>query len=372
VSPKRGAVRQAGFTLVEVLVAIAIFAVLCTMVFSLVGTSLSIFRDGERTRELYEIGPGILDSIAEDLRGLASGGIRTERPREARLLVDRDADRETRLRLVRTLGRDAADRIFRLAGTGAKPTEVIDLRSDLAEALDGRHRATGGFVEVAYALRPMTDRGGREIAGASALVKGIRTPVGGAESLFSDSFDSGAGAPLALATVVEGVLLFEVECWGPETRSFDAPAGQGGAEPVWDSTRASLGDFRWHVGRESANDPADDVFPRRVLLRLVLDRPEDRTQGTFLSRALLASDTDFRADDASRLPSAGDPFPYVKIGPEWIRLGARSARDGAAKIVERGARGTVAGPHAAGAPIRSGIPFETVVEIAAPREPLER
>jgi len=360
-----------GFTLAEVLVAIAIFAVLSTMLFSLVGTSLSIFRDGERSRELYEIGPGVLDSVAEDLRGLASGGRRTERSPDLLLVLDRDGSRDPRLRLVRTLGRDAADRRFRLAGTGVEPKETIDLRSAPAAADEGKLRASGGFVEVAYALRPMTDASGAVIPGTSVLVRGIRSPIGGPGSFFSDEFDPDPAAGLALFPVVDGVLRFDVACWGPETRSWDGAGADGGPEPIWDSSRARLRDFRLHVGDESAADPRDDVFPRRVRVALVLDRPDDRASGTFLAKPLGAGESTLAADDAKRVPAAGDPDPWVKIGAEWIRVGSRGPGN-EVKLVERGGRGTEAASHAAGAPIRVGVGFECVVEIASPREPALR
>jgi prepilin-type N-terminal cleavage/methylation domain-containing protein len=364
-------VRDGGFTLTEVLVAVAIFAVLSTMLFSLVGTSLSLFRDGERSRELYEVGPGILDSIAEDLRGLASGGLRTERSADLLFVLDRDEEKRTRLRFVRTLGRDAADGQFRTAGTGAKPTEVIDLRSDALAAEERRLRATGGFVEVAYAFRPMLDEAGKAIPGTLELVKGIRSPIGGNDSLFAADFDASVAGGLALFPIVDGILHFEAACWGPETRSWDASAQSGGAESVWDSSRGRLRDFRWYAGEASEKDPRDDVFPRRVRLSLVLDRPGDRAAGTFLSRALGSGESTLNADDAKRLPAAGDPEPWIKVGSEWIRVGARGAGN-EVRLVERGGRGTLAERHEPGSPIRVGIAFESVIEISSPREPETR
>lgn len=367
----RPAARDGGFTLAEVLVAIAIFAVLSTMLFSLVGTSLSIFRDGERSRELYEVGPGVLDSIAEDLRSLASGGVRTERREDLRLLLDRDSDELPRLRLVRTLGRDLADLTFRLAGTGASPKDVIDLRGDVAAAEEGRLRATGGFVEIAYALRPAKDDAGAPVPGTHELVRGIRSPVGGKDSLFSGDFDAAEESGLPLFSVADGVLHFEVLCWSSQTSSWQALEKDGGPDPVWDSTRGRLREFRWYAGGASEADPKDDVFPRRVRLRLVLDRPADRTAGTFLSRALGSGESALQADDAARLPAAGDPEPWIKVGSEWIRVGSRGTGN-EIRLVERGGRGTQATSHERGVPIRVGIAFESIVEIAAPREPESR
>ena len=84
---------QRGFTLIEVLAATALFAVLGTMLFQMVQGGMDLWGRGERVRDGEERATAVLDLLTEDLRHLWCGsGGRGEQP--ARFLVQWLVDEE--------------------------------------------------------------------------------------------------------------------------------------------------------------------------------------------------------------------------------------------------------------------------------------
>ena len=141
-----------GFTLVELLVAIALLATLGTFLVQLVRGCFRMYSEGDRRGDLYHTALHVLEMLEDDLLAIHPGP-------EGRLLLQTDAFEGRRgagdgffLRLVRTApGGEQAHPHLRHAGTapGAKESwdggaPPIEDRATLAPPT--------GLVEVVYAL----------------------------------------------------------------------------------------------------------------------------------------------------------------------------------------------------------------------------
>jgi len=350
---------SAGFTLLELLVALGIFMVVATLLYGMVGTALSLWQGGEEKREIYESAQAILSRISSDLRSFHAGGMTLHAREEQRLLGDRDSQGRPRLRLVRTLS-SAEKSATRLAGAAASPTEYLDLDHDAEELREGRLRPPGGLEEVLYALLPQEDLdpGGvpAQPSGVLVLLRGIRSPVGGGGSLFLDPELDDREVLLAHARpLVHGVLHAEFRYASGGAFGL----GSGFDDETWDSTRGLLGDFRLYRGEDSVSEPRDDVFPTAIEVTLVLERPGQQARTTRLVRPLTGTDRSLSVADPGIFRRSDASNPYAKVGDEWIEIGSVSGRQVAVKT--RGVRGTSPRAHPAGTTVRVGFTFRTVV-----------
>jgi hypothetical protein len=219
----------------------------------------------------------------------------------------------------------------------------------------------GEWVLVAW---PAGDREGAYLE----IRSGIR--LGGATSAAADGmaasvFDEGAldkPATLLAATrvIASGVLHAEFRYWSQFTVSGTEPAGRGGPETCWDSARAGLfaavpqhpvNRFTLDLDATSLADPLDDVFPARVEIVLVVDRPPEDVVCAILAETVDADDTELVVDYPERLPYS-EASRFVKIGGEWMQY---SRLDGRRLLgVKRGVRGTAARDHLARERIHGG------------------
>ena len=349
---------QRAFTLVELLAATALFAVLGTMLFQMVQGGMELSARGQRVRELEERALAVMDLMAEDLRhvwcGVGGAGEQTARFQLESQPLARDdhgalLGQTALLRFSRLLYEQRSLSWLRKAGErpGASGSAVLAGREVAAELLP-----TGGLAESLYtcALVPGAD--------LPVLMRLSRSPLGGPGSLLAAEIVDQErrllwdGVPL-----VDRVLHFAVHCWAPQTVAWDVASTADGApaSSTWDSTR----------GPASLLDGRDDVFPPAVRIELVLD-PYDESR---LSAAQLADDL---GADASRLRLTsgrlgGDDRapPFVWIDGEWLAV---QRRVGDELVVDRGQRGTVAASHKRGSPVRTGQLFERVVLLAGARE----
>jgi type II secretory pathway pseudopilin PulG len=376
--------RSAGFTLLELLVATGVLTVLGTAVVVILRGGIKTWRRGETRRESFEVAQAVLGQLQDDLGAATidpdtSFGGRTV---EAVFFGDRDASGRSFVTLVRTIRGESESTITGNAGSAIGGDARIDYRDDMKKAIDGRLRATGGLMEIAYTM------GERGTPDEEVLFRGIRTPIGGRTSFFAvpQFFHAPLpGMPAPKETPPEGVALlrafashvlyFELLYATPysTTWALDVPprkdGGASGPLTYWDSTRSMppAGEpdpkiFGTYVDKSSAADPRDDILPPRVKVTLVVREGEAAESSTMLLQELNPTATSFVVAEPDRVPKPG----FVFLDEEWIEVDdATGAR---VHVKARGARSTQPAAHRSGAEVVVGRTFEAVVPLAAARE----
>lgn len=362
---------KSGFTLVEVLAATALFAVLGFMLFQLVQGAMDVQGRGERVADLEERADGVLELLAEDLRHTWCGvGGTSEQDarflcsfRPAKLSPEGGEQWTTLLRFTRLL--HEARSLAWLRGAGDVPgAQGV---ASLAGVEDPRTlQPTGGLAESLYTTALLPG------AALPSLVRRVRTPIGGPGSLLNPQLAMQEGRLLEGALrLAEGVLYFELAGWTPGTTMWDAlDASDRPASVVWDSTRALVppGDQAFPYGRhpDSLLDGRDDLFPPLVRITLVLDPFQGRGVGAPGRLATDVSEDLAQIELRSTTWAGDDQTPAMLwIEGEWMEV---RSREGRTYSVMRGARGTQPQPHAAGAVVRVGETFTRVVRLPASRE----
>ncbi len=341
------------FTLVELLLALGLFAILVVALIRLLDTSLRIWDSAETNRDLLEMSSSVIELLSEDLQSV-EGGPRGDLVGEwVRFDTDHDGTRGApmmRLRLVRQAS--AAD-LLRL-GSG--------------EQQDPRAR---GLLEVCWALLP-EPRAERDARSVGWLWRGARA-VGDQDSasFFQPDFFDAAGkpAPGSLCEVTGGVLWFEA--WYACQTSVLHDGWSLGADLAdcassWDAWTRSRPDPELHFYNQSAAGAgsADElpVLPRRMLVTLEFERASERKFRTRLARAVDPESKRIAVVDTDRLPQAGS---FVLVDEEWMQI--LSAGSGEVSV-KRGERGTLPAAHEPGALLHHGtrsareIPFPMLRE----------
>jgi prepilin-type N-terminal cleavage/methylation domain-containing protein len=356
--------RRAGFTLLELLTAAALFSILGVMLFQMVRSAMDVWGTGERNRELYERATTAFDLLATDLRDGWAGTPSAGQPAE--LLCTwraEDLDQDGRpdrfvplLRFTRLCHEERSlEWLARAGDTAGGEQAVTGLQPQDSKTL----RPTGGLAESLYTTVQRTG------AALPSLVRSVRAPAGGERSLLDPEL---ADKPDRLAqgssVVIDDVLFFGVEFWGPATRGWEP---DGGALSAWDSTRGVLppGDTGFPYGvAGSLGDTSDDVWPRLIRLTLVLDRSQGATTAGKLADPVGADGRRIKLAGAALLHDEQTP-EYLLVEQEW--MGVMSI-EGDEVAVRRGARGSVAAAHSEGATVRAGRSFHRVLELPVGRE----
>lgn len=345
--------RRAGFTLVELLLAVGLFTILLVALMRLVDTSLGIWRRTDESRELSELGNAVMDLLAADVHALEGG-------RRGDLLADWrpfDLDRDgipgapaQRLRLVRQVG---AAELERLA-PGAR-----------------RETFERGLVEVGWALLPgVADTPDERALGT--LVRGARL-LGDADTLsfFDAGFFGPSGKPVpgSLYEIAGGVLWFET-WYATQTTILHAGWTLGDelahCSASWDAWNRARPDGELSLlnlppgGMPKAKDVA--LLPRRIRVALELERPRDLRTRTRLATAANVEDGTLLVRDGRRLPAAG---ALILVDDEWMRV---VSVDGERVAVERGQRATRATTHAAEALVHHGWRLVREIPVDMTRE----
>lgn len=371
--------RQRGFTLIELVTAIAIFSILAGMLFQMIRNGLDIWSIGEGQRASLEKGSSVLEEIAADLRMVRADSPHGAPGAPVRMVsdygfFDLNLDDATdsvlqRLRFVRSCPEERFDEWIRRAGDmpGGKGAS-----SDVSHDANLIAAAPGGLAEVAYATVAVSSK--TADIGLLTLYRLFRTPIGGEGSLFEDQLYN---EPKALAKagvpLCGNVLYLGFEFWSRDTRSWeDVPNGGTGPLTSWDSTRAlllepddSFNSFALARSAASLEETGDDVFPRRVRITLVLERDQDEAAVMTLTRAVTTSATSLIVDTLKPLPARKPARAFVKVEGEWVEW---NSKDGHEIKVTRGVRSTGPVPHAIGAKVHVGKTFQKIVEIPVFRE----
>ncbi len=370
-----------GMTLLEILVAFAVFVLLIGALVSLTNLSLNTWTDGEDRKDAYDRGQVVLGQISSDLRNLyteneyQNSGNKKLMP--AAFLGDTDSNGAGRLRFVR--GGDA-DRI------GVPPSK--DLKQITPSML------YGDFWEVVYV---MDSDGSR-----NTLWRGVRYfDRETSWSLFrTGKVDPTTGSYFRRYAVPleRGVLHLGFRYWTAGTKTWmeagsryftcrtaahrslvqldregECPvcgkklvqkrvSRRESPSLVWDSTRRELKSFRYYRKNKDLNN-ADFLYPEIIQITLVVESQTSEIRGARLAQALGKDDMVVRLTDTSGLR---DPPDYVKIGSEWIAYSDLTFDE--IKVSLRGARGTKKDGHKNGATVHYGETFVTEVRLPVHRE----
>jgi hypothetical protein len=373
-----GASRRAGLTLVELMIASGLAALVMVALFRLLDVTLDMWAKGETRRGVIEQASATAELLAGDLRALHPG-------EQGDLLVDWwsfdvDSDGTTdrmwpRIRLVRQASR--AD-LARLAAEAIDPEllaaaeeQNIDLEDLLPEGTSLPRPASSGLMTVAWAVVPAgKDKDSRA---EGVLLRGEQLLQAGVPSLFFEQdFFSGAGQPRAgyLREVTGGVLWVGLRfatqtsiVWdewkiGPDIADSSAS---------WDAWNRGRPDPEVHGWNEpGAGMPVavgQALLPRRVRIELEFEGERERRRRTRLLDALDKTQASFMVSNGSGLPTAKGRF--VLVEGEWMEL--RSVR-GDRVSVRRAQRGTEAVEHASGAMVHWGDPVTLELPIATYRD----
>lgn len=375
----QGSLARRGFTMVELMVAAGLAAVLMVALFRLLDTALDMWTRGEDQRLIVERGAATAELLAEDLRSLHSGA-------QGDLLVDWvnfDVDQDgrvdrvwPRLRLVRSVS--MAD-VVRLSARGVDPAlvaQAAELGVDVETLIPEDQRPTpaiqSGLMEVAWAVVPVgTDALSR---GQGLLMRGeaLLAP-GSVGKFFKSDFFSSSGRPKvgALEEVSAGLLWLGLQFATQTSIIWDGWNLGSGLEhscASWDAWKRSSDDplspdweaHPWNMA--GAGMPAlsgSPLLPRRVRVELEFERPADLRRRPTLLEPLEKQTASFEVSDGAGLPYKKGR--HILIDGEWMEV--QNLR-GDRVSVKRAARGTAAMHHEIGARVHFGETVTVEVPVA--------
>jgi prepilin-type N-terminal cleavage/methylation domain-containing protein len=353
-----------GVTLVELLLALAIFSFLAIAVFQILDRSLSLWRRTETRRGLLAQASAVSDLLARDLSGL-EGGPRGDLVAEW-VLYDTDGDgvAETkwpRLRLVRQASAADVQRLQQEARAEAGQGE-----SATPPPMPGE-----GLVEVLWLVVPasLTDPSAR--AEGELWRKERLVTDAASKSFFAPDFLGKSNRAPAAADEVGGGCLWLGMLFATQTSNvhdgWKAGPELDGAATSWDAWAKRRPDKDAHPWNEpGAGMPRvkdRPLLPRRVRVELELERSSDRTRRTRTTSSIETGDTSVQVDDGDKIPREEGSF--VLVDAEWMLV--RSV-DGRNVTVARGQRGTKTAMHAPGVLVHYGLKIVREVPVATYRE----
>ncbi len=399
-----------GFTILELLVAMSMFAILGIAVVSLLGQGLNLFTSGTADTTMQDRVQAILPVIREDFAAIQpaeapevppppapEGADVAITPTQSAVAIhgplcqlmantvklkNLGSDRAIEcyyVAFVRSNAREGEDSILRNAGS-TPAGSGIQLKayepSTVESGTTGNLLATGGLQEIVYIAMPDDP----DMPGMLTLYRLFRAPAGGPKSLLASvggvpvNFDSVEKVRAAGRPVLDGVIHFGATFRNVFATSWSDGAGAGKVMdgsayvgPIWDSTRANDPKFAMHKGKESLGDVRDDVFPAmaRIDLTLAIEGPYGFNRGEALVGAPMTLD-DRRVVLTSIEPlfRPGPLERFIKIDAEWMSVNAEATDFGEKRItVGRGKRMTKAVEHRVDEPVYFGYPVTTDVTL---------
>jgi hypothetical protein len=293
-----------------------------------------------------------------------------------------------RLFFVRVIPNESSSDAGWNSGVDVAAKDYLNQVDDAKKVANRTLKASGGMMEVFWTALPESEN---DLA-VLQVYRGYRAPPGGPGSLLplkggSDPLGTGSarGAMNSVDVravarpILSGVLFFGVDFWSRRTNTWDSKvrARDGGPLPTWDSTRGilplgeDLSSFalskRTGVQDDtSLNDPTDDTFPRKVRVTCVVEELGRNARVGYLNDDLVADAKTFSVSDTRFFPAVDTAQRYVKVDGEWIEVGLPTG--GSFPVIRRGARGTVAASHSAGAKVHHGRTFVQEYDVAAFRD----
>ncbi len=371
---KRGSL--SGLTLIELVLASALFAFMMITVFQLIESSLSLWRRGEARRSVLEQTTSVAEVLARDLRTLEGGQF-------GDLLIEWvsfDANKDgvvdsvqPRIRMVRQVTATERALIYELSAVAR--AEVLSRGGTQVRAEDiAKPDLNEGHAlsEVIWSFAPIGSKDS-DLNTESVVYRGERLlDDTTTKSFFSPEFllQSGAIPSGILEEVSSGLLWIDVLC-AAQTSVVKEGWNRGGnmtdCATSWDSWRRGRPDVELHDWNQEHNGlPIIDgkpVFPRRVRIEFEFERLRDRRFRARTTEALGVEDVSFEVDIPERIPRGKDV--WICIEQEWMKV--RSV-NGSRIGVERGSRGSAAVSHAPGLMVHHGVRMVREVPIAVYRE----
>jgi prepilin-type N-terminal cleavage/methylation domain-containing protein len=355
-----------GFTLVELLLAIALLALLVLAVFQLLDRSLSLWRRAETRRSVLEQASAVGNLLARDLRGIEGGEHGDMLAEWVRFDTDGDGIAETkwpRLRLVRQASAADTERLQR------NRSALERGKNDEEPAVEP---ASPALIEVVWLVAPAATKD--KLARVEGrLWRGERlVDDASTKSFFASDFFGASNQPPAGETEeVTAGLLWMGLLFATQTSvvhdGWNVSGGLDSAATSWDAWSRDRPDAELTQWNEKAPGmPAAKklpLLPRRVRVELEFERPQDRLRRTSLAHAVDIGDTGLLVDDPDRIPREEEAF--VLVDSEWMRV---TSVDGRTVGVKRAERGTKAEVHAAGSMVHYGLHFVREVPVSGYRE----
>lgn len=366
--------RRAGLTLVELVIASGLAAIVMTALFRVLDLTLDIWAKGESRRTVVEQATATAELLARDMRALHPGN-------QGDLLVDWhpfDVDGDgvidrvwPRVRLVRQASR--AD-LARLAAASMDP-ELVAAAQDqgltvaelLPEGVELEKPPTTGLMVVGYAVVPAGAKGDARAEGVLLRGEEVFKP-GNVPAMFERNFFSGSGQPRggAMREVTGGVLWVGLQ-FATQTSvvwdGWEVGSDLEDSSASWDAWNAGRPDAELSVWNEpGAGMPAveeEALLPRRVRIELEFESPRDRRRRTRLLDDIGKGEGSFEVENGEAVP--GRAGRMILIGGEWMQVVRVS---GDRVHVRRGQRATEPVAHAPGAMVHWGEPV--TVEVPVP------
>lgn len=338
---------RAGLTLVELILALGLFALLAVALVQLIDATLGLWQSAERERERMEIEVQVAEWLARDLDYVTGGDAGDFLFDWGQFDVDGDGVASRPLPRLRLVRRAAAEDLLRLG-----------LRTPLDESgeVGARPRGATPLVEVVWCAVPVDVPEGAPPDGALRLLRGERL-VGDSDSLsfFAPEFFSANGYPRSedLVPIAVGVLDWRILFAGQTTvlaGGWRVGEDLRDAVLAWDARNAGRPDLeQTPLNRTHPAMPiyaGDPLLPRRLRIEFEFERPDDARRRTRLTAPFAADADELVVGEPEDLPAPGH---LVLIGEEWVEI--RAVR-GSTAVVGRGRRGTRATAHEVGEPVR--------------------
>jgi len=343
---------RSALTMVELVIAMALLALLMVSVFNLMRGFLALWDKAENRRALVEESSGVGELLAADLAALENGPRGDVWCDWGFFDTDLDGTQETmwpRLRFVRYASR----------------AELVRL-----QAREEVKREGEGLLEVCWAVVPAY-RGKEQpdLRAEGLILRGERIVDRRVTELsfLDEGFFGASGQPApGRLNEVSGNLLWMGMQFATQTsllsEGWELGGGLANVAASWDAWNLRRPDAERHAwnepgaGMPEARERA--LLPRRVKIELEFERPRDRLRRTRLAATVTAADGALPVEDGRRLPQT--PGAFVKIDAEWMRITSVSATSVG---VARGQRGTRAASHAAGAMLHHGEPYVREIPI---------
>ncbi len=344
--------RRAGMTLVELMLAVGLAAILMIALMRLLDTTFTVWTKTEVRRNIVEQASGVAQRMGRDLRALHAGAQGDLCFDWVTYDLDGDGTRERawpRLRLVRHA---SAQDVARLTRGTARPA------------------IESGLVEVAWVVLPASKEPDARVEGK--LLAGERLLDGPGLSFFDPGFFDAGHAPAAgaLDEVSSGLLWLNVQ-FATQTSivhdEWQLGPGLAQVSACWDAWRRERPDPHVHRWNDvPAGLPAAagvPHLPRRVRIELEIERPEDRARRTRLAEALDATGGSVKVENGALLPREEGSF--VLVDREWMEV---VGVQGDVLQVRRAARASDAVPHGRGELVHHGAGVRTEVAIPLHKE----
>lgn len=384
-----------GMTLLELLVAFAIFVLMLAALVTLGRAGLDTWQQGETRKDVYDRARRVIDRIAEDLRNTWSDdrwyrGPNGEEMQHASFAGDLDENKVARLRFVRsgTIDemRTSTDMVTRPPATEFHYTDLWEVAyvMDRDPKKPVLHRLVRYFnrrtTESVLNAEDISQQGSRfwnQVA--QPIDDGVLwiqfkywsqyTTTWYERSCWTCPNAQHAAQQQYAREGKCGVLNGDRPCGrdlregtvGPLERVARASNKLVGPSMVWDSSRTGI--RGWLFSKRMELENPDFIYPEIVQLTIVVESTASELRGGRLAGDLDSSGTSMTLTNATALP---DGPAHVKIGAEWIQYEAKTSSQ--LLRLRRGQRGSKAESHAAGDPVRYGETFVTDIPIPAFRE----